>query len=441
MATFIVTTSADENDPGASVGSPGGTGLSLREAIGLANANPDADDIIFNSSVSGPLVLTNGQFLITSDVTINGDTNGDEVADITLDGNNASRILNARNNGVDVELRSLTLTGGQQAGSVGDDGNAGALLIGFGASLDLVNSTVTDSSAASLGGAVLVGAGSTFTSVNSTISGNTAVYGGGVYNANGTANLINTTVSGNVATGGPLSSGGGLITAGSPATSVVINSTFTGNAAAVTTGGVYNYVGGTTTLINTVVSGNSAPSQPEVYSVSSPATIYTGNNIIGDTLFVGSTPQPGTLALSNIFDTVVSVNPGGLGSFNSGQLASNGGVVQTVAIASGGAAQNNGDATQLPSDTFDLDNDGSTGEDLPVDARGIGFARVVGSLDIGAFEIASNAPPTITSDGGGATAAVSIDENTTLVTDVQTNDDLDAEGAGLTYSITGGDDQ
>ena len=51
-----------------------------------------------------------------------------------------------------------------------------------------------------------------------------------------------------------------------------------------------------------------------------------------------------------------------------------------------------------------------------------------------------NPPPVITSDGGAGTAAVSIDENTTAVTNVQSTDDTDSEGAGLTYSLSGGAD-
>ena len=47
-------------------------------------------------------------------------------------------------------------------------------------------------------------------------------------------------------------------------------------------------------------------------------------------------------------------------------------------------------------------------------------------------------PPIITSDGGGATAAVNVAENTTAVTTV-TATDADA-GATLTYSISGGAD-
>ena len=52
-----------------------------------------------------------------------------------------------------------------------------------------------------------------------------------------------------------------------------------------------------------------------------------------------------------------------------------------------------------------------------------------------------NEAPSITSDGGGATASVSAAENQTAVTDVQATDDGDSEGAGLTYAITGGADQ
>ncbi len=48
-----------------------------------------------------------------------------------------------------------------------------------------------------------------------------------------------------------------------------------------------------------------------------------------------------------------------------------------------------------------------------------------------------NTAPVITSDGGGATAAIAVDENTTAVTDV---DATDADLDDLTFGITGGDD-
>ena len=48
----------------------------------------------------------------------------------------------------------------------------------------------------------------------------------------------------------------------------------------------------------------------------------------------------------------------------------------------------------------------------------------------------TNAAPTITSAAG-----VSVPENQTSAIDVESIDDNDSEGAGLTYSLTGGADQ
>ncbi len=55
-----------------------------------------------------------------------------------------------------------------------------------------------------------------------------------------------------------------------------------------------------------------------------------------------------------------------------------------------------------------------------------------------AFSVTSitNTAPVITSNGGGAAAAVNAAENQTGVTDVDSTDDTDSEGAGLTYSLT-----
>ncbi|MEO0869887.1 MAG: Ig-like domain-containing protein, partial [Cyanobacteria bacterium J06642_11] len=47
-----------------------------------------------------------------------------------------------------------------------------------------------------------------------------------------------------------------------------------------------------------------------------------------------------------------------------------------------------------------------------------------------------NTAPNITSDGGGAIATINVAENTTAVTNVETNDDSDTEGSGLTYSFS-----
>ena len=51
----------------------------------------------------------------------------------------------------------------------------------------------------------------------------------------------------------------------------------------------------------------------------------------------------------------------------------------------------------------------------------------------------SNEAPIITSDGGGATAALSVSENQTAITTV-TATDADVPAQTLTYSIAGGPD-
>src|SRR2546429_7864413 len=70
---FVVTTLADENDPAATVASPGGGGLSLREALALAAGNPGPDSIAFAANLTGGstpgvddghLVLTHGELVI-----------------------------------------------------------------------------------------------------------------------------------------------------------------------------------------------------------------------------------------------------------------------------------------------------------------------------------------------------------------------------------------
>ena len=71
-----------------------------------------------------------------------------------------------------------------------------------------------------------------------------------------------------------------------------------------------------------------------------------------------------------------------------------------------------------------------------------GGPRAVGTVDIGAYEVSTggstqNEAPTITSNGGGASASVSIQENTTAVTTVVATD---ADSASMTYSISGGAD-
>ena len=95
MSLLIVTTLDDETfDGGESTAAPDGAGLSLREALGIANADPDTqDDITFDPSLSGgTLTLAQGGLTIAGDTTIDGDLDNDAPSDITIDGGGVDTI-------------------------------------------------------------------------------------------------------------------------------------------------------------------------------------------------------------------------------------------------------------------------------------------------------------------------------------------------------------
>lgn len=118
MNRFVVTTSADERFDGPeTVGAPDGTGLSLAEAISLANAAPGADTITFAPGVDR-LVLTQAPPTITDALTITGDRDGDGAPDVTIDGDGRVRILDIDDAG-DVRVEGLVLTGGGSSAATG----------------------------------------------------------------------------------------------------------------------------------------------------------------------------------------------------------------------------------------------------------------------------------------------------------------------------------
>jgi hypothetical protein len=103
---------------------------------------------------------------------------------------------------------------------------------------------------------------------------------------------------------------------------------------------------------------------------------------------------------------------------------------------------NTGELTFIAAPDFENPTDGNGDNDYEVQVTVTDSGNLTDFQDITVTvtNVIENADPDITSDGGGATAAVSVDENTTFVTDVNATDDLDSEGEGLTYTITGGAD-
>jgi hypothetical protein len=396
MANFTVTTTADS-----------GAG-SLRQAILDANANGVADTIDFDASLAGQTItLTSGQLEITDDVTITGDIDGDRKADITISGNNASRIFYISTATADVTLRSLTITEGRTVGAVG-----GAILSNsLSGSLTLIDSTVSDSFADQSGGGIY--AKSQLNIVNSTISGNrSATFGGGLMvDFPAPVYVTNSTISGNSSG----IDGGGISTANSGALNIH-NTTITGNSSS-TGGGIALFSTTSLDVVNSVVAGNnSTTSDPDVQRLSGAANVIS--------------------ATHSFLGTAVSIADDNGGNIVGddpllGALVDNGGPVMTRRPLANSPLVNAGSAAFLADDIFDLDNDGDTAELLPLDAAG--RPRSSGSgLDIGAAEFINTAP-TVTS---GATFSVA--ENGAAVTTVTANDpDL---GDTLNYSIAGGAD-
>jgi hypothetical protein len=81
VADLIVSTSSDESDAGATAAAPGGTGLSLREAITIANATGGAQIITFQNGIvvaqsSPPPVITDTVQILNGVVDCTGVGNG-----------------------------------------------------------------------------------------------------------------------------------------------------------------------------------------------------------------------------------------------------------------------------------------------------------------------------------------------------------------------------
>jgi predicted outer membrane repeat protein len=294
MTIWTVTSLGDVTDGSDGV-------LTLREAVDVASSG---DTIVFDASLSGGTVsLNQGVMTISDTITITGDVDSDGAADITIDGNEA-QIFTVQSGGA-LSLNALTVTDG--GGIYG-----GAIQVQSGGTVDVTASTFTGNLATNSGGAIHNEGTATIT--NSTFSGNSASLGG-VISTKGSMTIVNSTIAGNTASaeftwffGGQ---GGGIYSIGNPNPNLtVINSTITGNTTgdgAATDGdggGIYHEsIGGTVTLINTIVSGNTSTNDA---NLGGPNAITDGGG------------------------NVIDADPADI--FGSNVLADNGGPVQTIAL-------------------------------------------------------------------------------------------------------------
>jgi len=311
MATVTVTTLSDENDAGATVGTPGGTGLSLREAIVLANAGSNGNIIYFAPALSGGTIRLTSTLNIAVKLVIDGDGDiqdsgfpniritGDKLGDDKLAAGltdiAASQAAGTLADNVQLfsataalTLEGLILTGGSAATA----GGAIAALAG----LTLSHAVVSGNMAGTHGGGIWTGAGSSSEISETTISGNRAGLGGGGVGGDGSAGFFYATISGNSTDG----SGGGIALA----TATLTNMTVSGNRAV--TGGE-GIDASATTLRNSIVLGNGATNADEIAG----ALTLVGGNIVGTNVYSGST-DVGDATASDVFLAIDAATGGGL---------------------------------------------------------------------------------------------------------------------------------
>lgn len=365
--SFVVTTLDDEldsNDPHATLADFGGAGdLSLREALFLANEDPTSvDTITFDPSLGGgTLHLTMGELVVAGNVTVDGDSNGDNRTDIRIDGNLNSRVFHITDG--TSTFHSVTVSGGRELA-----GDGGGFAIDAGATVTIADSVIANNHVAGYGGGGIANSG-TLTLTNSFLAANTAYSGGGALTNHGTASLTNTTLYANSAY-----TGGGIFNAAGSDLHV-LQSTLTGNYAGMSGGGIYAAGSAGTpghfVLTNSIVAGNDAGdgTTGDLYVAAGADNTHTGVNLF---LQAGAGGAQDITA-TDLHDVFAGVSTTVFTGVEAGQPADNSGPVPTVGIETGGLAHDAGDDSAVP-------------VDLLTDARDL--AREAGAhVDIGAVEL------------------------------------------------------
>ena len=181
----------------------------LREAIAASNLTPATTDVI-NFAVAGTILLTQGQLVVTDDVTITGPGS----AALAVDGNEIDRVFYVRGPAeaeIDVVISGLTVTHGDAGDNTGNYPDSGGGIAVWEENVTLDHMVVTANTGAE-GGGVWVRGGD-LTVVDSIISENTAEWSGGIYSHSSELVITRTTVLHNSADpeGANFRPGGGLL--------------------------------------------------------------------------------------------------------------------------------------------------------------------------------------------------------------------------------------
>jgi predicted outer membrane repeat protein len=278
---------------------------SLRAAI--VGANP-GDVITFASNVTGTIALAS-TLSINKDLTINGPG----ASNLTINGNGTVQLFQVT--GATFTLQNLTLANGN---STNNGGGGGALSDNPASITTITGCVFSGNTAIGAGGAIFATGAMTIS--NDLFSGNSAAIGGAIANSS-TLTLTNVILNGNSAQfGGGIFNGGG--------SSTIINATIAGNSAT-TQGGGIDIAGGTLNLENSIIANNTSPSGPDIFGTA----ISQGYNLVKDITSTTFTTTAGDITGS---DPLL------------GALADNGGPTRTMALLSGSPAIDTGTCFGAP---------------------------------------------------------------------------------------------
>ncbi len=310
---------------------------SLRQAI---IESCDGSTITFNmSQVVSPITLTSGELVIDKNLTISGPG----AAQLTVSGNNASRVFNI-NPGKTVTLSGLTIANGNVTSNGFPNDSGGGIVNDHGA-LTVSNCVLNNNKAqgpSGTGGAIYnnsaSGGPASLTINNSTLSNNLAGAGGAIFNNGNTGGIATVTINDSTLSANGANSGGAIYNSGHGGSgfngSATINlngSTLNGNQSVTFGGGIFNIcqtVGSDTgacnlNINNSTISGNGTGSGQGggVYSQTEGGTatvIFSNSTLSSNTAALGGGIQSsnGTLTMTNSTVSGNSASGQGGGTFS-----------------------------------------------------------------------------------------------------------------------------
>ena len=343
-------------------------------------------------------------------IIIDNDVILDGLGELTVEGTADHRVFSV-SAGVSAELRRLTVTNGAFY-------DTGSGIMNFG-TLTLTNCTVSDSGILNESSLALTNSAVSRGDISSTgtltLTNGTVADGGGINADGGTVTLVNSTVSGNTSR----LFGGGIWCNGA-VTLTLVDSTISGNTAE--TGGGVSFQSGTATLVNSTVSGNHATINVGGIGNNDGTMTLVNSTVSGNTATYegGGVGSGGTLRLVN--STVSGNTAGGPGS--AVYTIYDGSVVETTAtVIDGECGQLGGFDVTWVSNGHNIESPGDTcGFDQPTDQVNVSAE----DLRLGALE-----------DNGGPTKTHALGAGSVAIDVIPEAECLDADGEPLTEDQRG----